>query len=485
MAKGQLEKIVQWTSDGWNNVLTGLGRLGKDKRMSNQAHYKRISQREVEELYSCDDMARKVVDTLPGDMIREGFEIKAKDESADLTDGVIGYLDERAGKEKIEEGLVWGRLYGGAVTIMGIDDGNEPDQPVNENNIRGIDYFNNVNRWELHPIKIQNDPASPNFGEPEVYRIQPITGGAFTAEIHRDRILRWPGAKLPRRLFIENNYWDDSVLNTLENPLRNFQSSHDSVASVMQDFAQAVFKLKGLSEMIAQGQDGLVQKRLAMVDSMRSVTKAIIIEDDEEFERKVTSLQGVPDTLKTIDQRLVQASGMPHTILLGESPSGLGATGNSEIRDWYDYVSRQQEKILKPQIERLMKYIFLAEDGPTSGQEPPEWKIEFNPLWQMDEKQQAEIRKMVAETDEKYIVNQVLSPDEVRESRFGGTDFNTETELSAASDARELFIVQNQDQYDGWFKQYLIDRENDDIESEKQKKSKKFGKKEKNPQPEA
>lgn len=424
----KIEKFKQWTSDGWNNVLTGLGRIAKDKRMSAQAQYLRLTEVEVEELYACDDMAEKIVDTLPEDMMREGFKLNVKDEDETISESLIGMMEEKAAFAKIEQGLSLGRLYGGAGTIIGVNDGGSPEEPVNEENIVSIDYLNTVNRYELYVLKIQNNPEMKNFGEPEMYRLQPILGGK-SIDIHRSRVMIWHGARLPRRMEVENNYWSDSVLNRVENALRNFHSSHDSVASTMQDFAQAVFKLKGLSEMISQGQDGLVQKRLAMVDAMRSVTKAIVIEDDEEFERKVTALTGIPEVLDRVDGRVVQAAKMPKTLLLGDSPSGLNADGSGELRNWYDFVSRQQEKQLKPELEMLVRYYLKAAEGPTKGVEPEGWLIKFNPLWQMSDKEVVEIRERQANTDEKYILNQVLDPQEVRTSRFGGQEFSLETKI--------------------------------------------------------
>lgn len=424
--------------DGWKNILTGLGIAGKDKRLGADIEFQRMDQRTAETLYACDDMAAKIVNTLPEEMIREGFEIKHDGtDFPTLNADVMSILDELGALQKIEEGLKWGRMYGGAGTILGIDDGGDASEPVNEDNINGVDFLNNMNRWELHPLKMQTDPSQPHYGLPEVYRLQPSMGGAVIAEVHRSRILRWHGAGLPRRLQIENNYWDDSVLNRVLNVLRNFHASHDSIANLLQDFAQAVYKIKNLTEMIAMGKDDLVEKRLALVDRTRSVVNAIVLEDGEDFDRKVTALTGVPETVKIINSRLVQASGLPHTIMLGESPSGLGATGDSEKSDWYDYVARQQETQLLPQLSQLVKYILLSKSGPTRGVEPKNWRIEAKPLFQQTLKEKLETKKMQAEIDKVYIETQVLSPEEVTQNRFSGDEFNYETKVDLGTEIVE------------------------------------------------
>ncbi|WP_205628936.1 hypothetical protein, partial [Acinetobacter baumannii] len=59
-----------------------------------------------------------------------------------------------------------------------------------------------------------------------------------------------------------------------------------------------------------------------------------------------------------------------------------------------------------------------------------EWEIKFNPLWSVDSKTDAEIRKLIAETDQIYIVNGVHTADEVREARFGQFGLTNEIKFS-------------------------------------------------------
>ena len=423
--------ILKRAYDGWQNVLTGLGIQGKDKRMSASVSYTRFTEAEAEELYAADDMAAKIVDALPEEMMREGYDVKSTDETDDdFTDMMAKELMRLGSDCKFEEAMKWARMYGGSCIVMGINDGQDASLPVNIENIKSVDYLTLLSRWEIEPDMIQRDPEKQNFGEPETYRITPLDSqGATIKTVHYSRVLRFDGAKLPRRLYIANDHWHDSVLNRLVNVLRNFHTSHDSAASLLQDFAQGVYKLKNLTEMLSMGNDSLVQKRLALVD--------IVIEEGEEFDRKVSSLAGLPETLKAVDGRLVQAAQMPHTILLGESPSGLGATGNSEKIDWYDYVSRKQEIELKPKIALLSLYIMKAKIGPTKGQVPESWDVIFRPLWQLDEQEKATVNKTKAETDAIYISNGVLDPDEVAMSRFGKVESEIQIDLEARGESSE------------------------------------------------
>jgi uncharacterized protein len=73
--------------------------------------------------------------------------------------------------------------------------------------------------------------------------------------------------------------------------------------------------------------------------------------------------------------------------------------------------------------------VMLSKDGPFLGQEPDNWSVQFVPLWQNTEEQEAIVRRTIAETDCMYIDRGVLDPSEVAVSRFGGNKWSKETEI--------------------------------------------------------
>jgi hypothetical protein len=71
----------------------------------------------------------------------------------------------------------------------------------------------------------------------------------------------------------------------------------------------------------------------------------------------------------------------------------------------------------------------LSKEGPTKGKVLDDWSLEFNPLWQPTEQETVEMRNKQAETDKIYIEQQVLTPEEVTLSRFGGDEYSIETSV--------------------------------------------------------
>ena len=124
-------------------------------------------------------------------------------------------------------------------------------------------------------------------------------------------------------------------------------------------------------------------------------------------------------------------------MLFGESPSGLGSTGRSEERDFAKTLADYQSVHFKRPIKKLMEMIMLSKEGPTKGELPESWRISFNPLFELNEREMADVRARVAAVDGRYIQLGVLSPKEVADARYGGSEWSMELTLDP-SVVREL-----------------------------------------------
>ena len=197
----------------------------------------------------------------------------------------------------------------------------------------------------------------------------------------------------------------------------------------MTDAAQGVFKLKGLHSAVASNRSEELLKRMELVDMSRSISRSILLDaEDEEFRRDSYGFAGIPEVLEKMMLRLAAAARLPVSLLMGQAPAGMNATGESDTRFFYDQVRAEQEAI-KPKIERLIKVKF--------GDESAKVNIDFPALWQMTDREKAELRHMDAETDRIYLQEGVLLPEEVAIKRFRSGDFTIDL-----SDRAELAPIQ-------------------------------------------
>lgn len=361
-------------------------------------------------------------------------------------------LQQLEAQAKFFEAFVWARVFGGSIMVLGIDDGGRGDdsmaQPLDEKDIRKFEFLAVFDRWDVDVYTWYRDPKHEKFGLPETYRIRQTASAGGTDSpmanqiVHETRTIRFDGTMVNRRRRIRNAGWADSIYIKISDVIRDFASAWGGAAHLMQDFAQMVFKMKGLQAAVSSDRSGLVLKRMTLMDMSRSMTRAIPIDaDGEEIERQQTPISGMPEMLDRFALRLAAAAHIPVTRLFGQSPAGLNATGDADIRNFYDYIGGLQIRDMLPKLNRVLHLLFISKDGPTGGVEPKNWSVAFNPLWQLDEAQLATMRKTQADTDASYITNQVLTPEEVAMSRFGGDAYSVETTLDTEARA----VAQDQD----------------------------------------
>lgn len=416
--------------DGWINVLTGLGIKNKDKKASSTVVWDRPQEQELEEFYAADAIARKIVELPVFEAMNKGYKITGF--TQEQNDLITKEGERLKVPEHVSKAWTYARIYGGAGILLVTDGLAKSEVPMKDTEqLKSMTVLNRFELWVSFD-RIQKDILNPNYGLPEFYQFQPIIGSSTTGKnsantinIHASRIIQFDGIKLPKRMKVNNQYWDDSVLTALKESIRNYQTSHSSASSVIDDFSVGVFKIKDLASQIAADGDDAVVARMQILNLTRSIARCVVIDSEgEEFSYQSRSIAGLSELLAKAESHLVAETNIPNTVLFGNSPTGLGGSGNHETNNWYDYLTSEQENYLKPKLLEIYKHIAVD-----LNLDPNKIQIEFNPLWQMDEKEEAEIRKIQAEADAVYITSQVVDPDEVAQSRFGGDKYSTDTKL--------------------------------------------------------
>ena len=460
--------------DGWASLLTGLG-TNRDKRTSYGIRaVDRLPYEVCYDLYRSEPFAIRIVDRPVQEMVRAWIETKIADEKSAGED-VDHWLEDLDAREAFAQAEKFRRAYGGGGILLGIDGEHDPAtlvQPLDGNSIKSITHLTPFSARELQATAYYADPQLPNFGLPAIYRIVPLVpfgisgqpvqnfGSTYEPsntmyqtmpthpwsvlpEVHESRILKFDGRVADRRQRLQNWGWGDSVYQAVWETLRDFAAMSGGISALLSDFSQAVFSTPGLSEALASDQENKIVKRAELLDMTRSIARMVLLDGGEpgtgagaeKFERVTTSLAGVPEVLDRMAMLVAAASDMPITLLFGQSPKGLGNEGQSDISNWYDHVDYLRKTDLGRPLRQLVRLGMLAKKGPTDGKVFPRWSCEWAPLTQMTELQQATIRKTIADADVEMIDRGVLTPEEVRTSRYGGDGYSMETQLIASESA--------------------------------------------------
>ena len=137
--------------------------------------------------------------------------------------------------------------------------------------------------------------------------------------------------------------------------------------------------------------------RFAYAAAMKSINNLLLLGDGESWARQRIDFGGLPEMVRTFLQVAAGAADIPVTRLLGQSPAGLSATGESDVRNYYDMIAARQELDLRPQLERLDRLICRSE-----GIDPGGLGFAFRPLWQLDEPARAALALSRAQATQVY-----------------------------------------------------------------------------------
>jgi phage-related protein (TIGR01555 family) len=295
-----------------------------------------------------------------------------------------------------------------------------------------------LDRWQIAPVI--NEENLYDYSKATYYQI--ISGDLINqpqlSYIHKDRILRFDGDWLPYRIRQRNYGWGMSSLQTVYDSFRHYWTGLNSAATLLTEFDIFVHKVRGLAAMLAAGKESSIRDRLQVNDMSKSIYRGYAIDaEKEELEFISRNFGGIGEILEKLRVDIIGASKIPHTVLFGESPSGLGSTGRSEERDFAKMLADYQSVNFKRPMKKLLEYIMLSKEGPTKGELPESWRISFNPLFELNEREMADVRARVAAVDGRYIQLGVLSPKEVADARYGGSEWSMELTLDP-SVVREL-----------------------------------------------
>jgi phage-related protein (TIGR01555 family) len=433
---------VQPRTDAWVNTVTQLG-SSMDKRnhsymLPDHFMFDAAGGELLDNLYLGSAVAHRIASRPAGDMVRAGFDITVTD-SSDAADAVLSAAEDLRLQEQLREALVLARVHGGAVLYLGADDNQaDPTEPLDEARLRRIRFLTPFDRWHAHVVRWDTDLQSAGYGSPLVYDLVKLDGSRTT--VHASRVLRFDSPLGTARQRRRSSGWNISVYAPLYELIRDWDQAMASIAHCLTDFSVGLFKMRGLHDSLLSGPDdrhqasALVLERLGIMDMARSTARAVPLDAEaEDFAVSTRTFTDVPELLVQMQNRLAGAAEIPATYLWGRSPAGENSTGDADIRNYYDSIATMQQSLLRPQLERLLHLMFVARDGPTSGREPADWHLEFRSPWQLSDDEQAAVRKTQAEIDAIYVGAGILDPDEVRASRFGGSEYSTDTVLQDPS----------------------------------------------------
>lgn len=360
------------------------------------------------------------IDVVAEDMTRAGVDFRG-----DMKPEDIEAMEEAAGEmglwSAVCDTIKWGRLYGGALAVMLID-GQNVSTPLRLETI-GKDQFKGLlvlDRWMVDPSL--NDLVTemgPHMGQPKFYTASVDAPGLRGKKIHYSRCLRAEGIKLPYWQRVMENLWGISVIERLYDRMVAFDSATTGAAQLVYKSFIRTYRIKDLTEIIAAG-GAPMQGLMAYVELMRKFQGnegiTLIDAEDDMATMHATAFSGLSDVILQMGQQLSGALQVPMVRLFGQSPVGLNSSGESDLRTYYDGINKDQKKDLQVPMTRIFRALAASKGIKL----PKGFGLSFRSLWQMPDKEKAEIAETVVravkEAEEAGLITQQGAMKELQQS---------------------------------------------------------------------
>jgi phage-related protein (TIGR01555 family) len=423
--------LARWYhGDGWSNVLTGHGTSAYDKSYYTRFCTDVITEDEGRDLWRGDDLAARAVEAIVDEATVKPFKACIPDDAEgndeqygkELVDKIESKWTELEALDVLHEAACIERACGGAAIMLGADDGAlSLEEPLNLERVKSFNWLTVFEPREVCPVQWYTDARAPKFGKPEIYMLTPIITGTPKpgaqlqtpmVRVHESRLIIFKGVRVSRtNQYGQSTGWGDNIFTRAYRTLRGFNAAYGGAEILVHEFGLPVFKIKGLADIIAKDNKQLFTARMQALALSMSTARAALIDSEESYERQTMTVTGLSDLLLQFCKRLAAAFNTPVSVLFGEAPGGINASGaqNDQISIWNKRVEAYRCKKLIPALRLITQLILI-----TMGGEPDKWWIEGEPLQTPTAKEEADTEKVETDTIVELWDRGLLSTDEIR-----------------------------------------------------------------------
>ena len=328
-------------------------------------------------------LTMRIIDMPSEDMTRAWYRLNTSLPEKALHD--LSRLEAKHSvKQEITNAIRWARLYGGALAVMVIrGEEDRLDQPLDMDLLlpdcfRGLLVLDRSQGIQPS-AELVEDLDDPDFGLPLSYTVNLDTGDYRTVTIHHSRVLRFVGRELPRMETVREDYWGASEMEHIQDELQKRSAASANIAQLIFQANITTLKMSDYGEVLNCGTDlqrRNVEEAMSLENRFRTSYGLQLLSKDDSLENHAYSFSGLAEIYEQFMMDMAGAAEIPATKLFGRSPQGMNATGESDLRNYYDMISQMQERILRPALERLLPVLAVS----CWGFVPEDTEIVFEPV---------------------------------------------------------------------------------------------------------
>lgn len=329
-------------------------------------------------LYDTSWLCRAAVEVIPEDCFKRGYQWVAEPEQVNLLEA-----EERKHgiRKKKKQALAFSRRYGEAYLYF--DTGQDATKELRLDSVRkgGLRFVNVLRQMDMSPGEIESDPMSPYFNQPKYYTLG-------TVRVHPSRICRFVNGEDP------DTNRGVSVLQYMLAPILASDVARDNTVALTTEALINVLSVDGLMDAVQDpATEKLVVERYNLMSNMKATNKMVVLDKDKEaFDRKPSQFATLPDVIETMRREVSAAIGIPYSLLFGRA-GGIGSNGDMELKNYYDNIATMQSNDIEPACAMLDEVVIRS----ALGNRPKEVYIDWLSLYEMSDKEKAEVARINAE----------------------------------------------------------------------------------------
>lgn len=412
----QIANIIrQGRADGWISSTLGYGTASEQALSMRPCALDTRHYQLLEELFLVDSIAARIVNAPIAAAFAQGWSLTSETDP-EAAQAFQEALEERFDfTAKVRQWAMGARLYGYSKLFPVVNQAHEKPLTKEPNRLFAF--------WVISPQDFTRygeitDLTDPNFGHSEFYSVRVVGTYAESPpyEVHASRLHTMCGEDIPARLQRRHGIEGISVLYRCLDKLKRYAAASGALATNVVNSNQPVYKIKRLmSALDSEEGETALRARFFLMDQIKSAINSVLLDaDGEDYQRVKTDFTGVPESVDRIREDIAECSGIPITVLFGRSPAGLSATGESDLKIWYNHVQNYRAGELEPAMTKLIE---LAANDTSIGALPDDWAIDWPQLDQPSAAELSKIRLETAQADVVYIQAGVFEPDAVAEVR--------------------------------------------------------------------
>ncbi|WP_414454327.1 anti-CBASS protein Acb1 family protein [Enterobacter roggenkampii] len=361
-------------------------------------------------------LIRACIETVADDMTREWIEIDAVDENQNgddsderktLEDAMIDYRVRDISHKAAE----FNGYFGGAMIF--IDTGAKGDQllvplDISEKSaeLKNFKRFTLVEPINLFPGNYESlDPLNPHYFVPQTWWV-------LGKQVHVSRLIPVCGNEVPVILKPTYNFFGIPQAQILYDYVIHFQDARAAESRLLEKFSIKIVKTDMQDVLTNPNATSGIDARIGYMTAYMSNDGVLALDKDmEDFVNVSVPLNGVTDIVRQQLEFIVAINRTPAVKLLGISPAGFN-TGDSDIKNYNDHISSQQEKVLRTPVQKMLDVLQIVK----LGKYDKSVSFKFKGLNEEDEKAIADAQDVKASTRQKYLQEGVVSQGEVRKA---------------------------------------------------------------------